>query len=381
MSEENVLERVRQGDPKAIAYLMSQLLQPQGVTVKANRKDQTLLVVLESSQVPDETVMVPFVQAGLANLKIPSIQTVRLYGKQASQPAPTWSREFFLNVQTATGDELLQVQLPRIDVVLEPPPEPIAYVPPPTFIHPDPPLQPSEAEEPPNVQPIAPVVPPLPRATRGVGKMLLASLWLRIGFDGLFILYSLVWATYYIYYFLDIADTTGFWAYLINQLMQAVDQFFIPLEQIANGIYWATVLFMLLWLHRFHARLRQLFNDYPISPWGAVARFAIPFYNFWGIWNLFTTLARRVGRVNRASAQYGKVLKRWLPIFYISFLASNGLRQVYWAHVDPQTGQDEVALWLYVLRNGSALVLSIAWLKLVRGAMQAIAFVMRSRDM
>lgn len=351
MDEETILMRIKRGDPKAIASLMSRLLQPQGITVKANRKDNVLVVLLEASYVPDPERMVQFIQTGLRNLRISSVQTVKLYGKQTDHAAPAWNRELVLTPlqPPAHGSRQPEV-LPNDQQVI-------------------------------NDQKIigdrqraiasAPAVAPS-TGTR-VDTMLLVSLWLRIGFDALFILYSLVWATYYIYYFLDLADTTGFWTYLINQLVQTIGYFFIPLERIANGIYWATALFMLLWLHQFHTKLRRVFSDYPISPWGAVARFAIPFYNVWGIWNLFTTLARRLD-IESAPSPTGKRLRRWLPIFYASFIASNGLRQVYWMHIDPTTDQTELAVWLYVLRNAVALLLSIAWLKLVWNAIRAIRF-------
>jgi hypothetical protein len=338
MRENSMLEQIKRGDPKAIATLMSRLLQPQGITVRVNRKGDVLIVLLEAADLPDPGRMVQFIQTGMANLNIPSVRQIQLYGKQTDQATPAWNRTLVLSRSTVSKEQKEQGEQRAIA------------------------SSPSASSVPPSSSAISTTT----------GKMLTASLWLRIGFDALFILYSLAWATYYIYYFLDIADPTGFWTYFIDQLVQTIGRFFVPLERIANGVYWATALFMLVWLHRFHAKLKILLGHYPISPWGAVARFAIPFYNFWGIWNLFTTLPKQLERANVGQVDARKQLRRWLPIFYGSFIASNVLRQAYWVHIEPTPSPSELAIWLYVLRNGAALLLAIAWFKLVRGAIRAI---------
>jgi hypothetical protein len=54
-----------------------------------------------------------------------------------------------------------------------------------------------------------------------------------------------------------------------------------------------SVIVFLIWLHRLHADLKNLFQEYPISPGGAIARFLIPIYSLWGIANTLSTFADR----------------------------------------------------------------------------------------
>ena len=56
-------------------------------------------------------------------------------------------------------------------------------------------------------------------------------------------------------------------------------------------LFFVTALVFLIWMYQVHSDLPEILGSYPISPGGALARLAIPLYNIWGIWNVFTTLA------------------------------------------------------------------------------------------
>lgn len=92
----SILERAKQGDPQAIAALMNRSLQPKGITAKASLKDGCLRVMLESEQVPDQKSSVAFVQNGMSNLAIASIDTIKVFGRQAGEEMPAWSQEIAL---------------------------------------------------------------------------------------------------------------------------------------------------------------------------------------------------------------------------------------------------------------------------------------------
>jgi hypothetical protein len=74
----------------------------------------------------------------------------------------------------------------------------------------------------------------------------------------------------------------------------------------------------LVWIFRVHEDLGRLFPGYEISPHGALARVAIPFYNLYGIADVFLDISRTLV----------PGLKWWVVIFYgcyvVSFLLGLG---------------------------------------------------------
>ncbi len=99
MTQLNILELANPGDANAIAHLLNQSLQPEGITAKAFRKDDCLKVVLESVEVPEQKDLAAFIFTVLIKLEIKSIRKVKLYGKQAKTFDPAWYQEFDLEKQ------------------------------------------------------------------------------------------------------------------------------------------------------------------------------------------------------------------------------------------------------------------------------------------
>lgn len=91
-----VLTLAKQGDPRAIAYLITRSLKPHGITARANRKGSHLKLLLEGRQVPHQTTMVQLVQQGMQRLSIPDIQTIELYGRQQGQARSAWQQQIKL---------------------------------------------------------------------------------------------------------------------------------------------------------------------------------------------------------------------------------------------------------------------------------------------
>lgn len=92
MTQPNLLELAKQGDEQAIASVMNHLLKDKGITAKAVRKDDCLMVILESAQAPEQTSSVEFIHKLMMKLGIESIKSVRVYGKQAGQPSSAWMK-------------------------------------------------------------------------------------------------------------------------------------------------------------------------------------------------------------------------------------------------------------------------------------------------
>ncbi len=94
MTQPNLLEFAKQGDPDAIATLMNLALQPKGVTAETQVKDECLYVFLSSARLLNQQTLVGFIRKGLANLGVKSIQAVKVYGKKAGEDTPVWTEEF-----------------------------------------------------------------------------------------------------------------------------------------------------------------------------------------------------------------------------------------------------------------------------------------------
>ena len=88
-----------QTDVNAIASLLNQTLQPQGIAAKAALKDVCLQIMLESAQVPDRQLVVPLIRARLVDLGIQSGKKVKIYGRQIGEDFPDWQHEFDLEEQ------------------------------------------------------------------------------------------------------------------------------------------------------------------------------------------------------------------------------------------------------------------------------------------
>jgi hypothetical protein len=94
----NLLSLARQGNGNAIATLINQSLQPQGIVARVVLKpDGTLKVLLESATLPDEQVLVPFVQQGIAALELAQVATLQIIGRIQGAPTPAWTRTVTLS--------------------------------------------------------------------------------------------------------------------------------------------------------------------------------------------------------------------------------------------------------------------------------------------
>lgn len=89
-------ELARQGDIKAIATLLNQKLQPQGITVQTTLIGSCLAIMLESSTIPDSQVWVEFIRQELISWGIEIFDKVRIFGRLTNQNIPVWKLEFDL---------------------------------------------------------------------------------------------------------------------------------------------------------------------------------------------------------------------------------------------------------------------------------------------
>ncbi|MBD2110354.1 MULTISPECIES: hypothetical protein [Cyanophyceae] len=95
--QSDVVATAKQGNPKAIAALMSHSLKPKGIEVKAFAKGDRLNIFLESAEVPPQQALVSFTKKGIEGLAIQTIKTVRVHGRQVGSDLPDWAEEFKLS--------------------------------------------------------------------------------------------------------------------------------------------------------------------------------------------------------------------------------------------------------------------------------------------
>ena len=128
MTQQNLLQLAKQGNPKAIAAMLNQSLKSKSITAKASLKDGYLQILLESAQTPNQQDMVSFIRKGLTNLAAESITRVKVYGRQLGEESPAWSQAFEMvsELETPSNTEQLDVQdLPPPETVYETP-EPVS---------------------------------------------------------------------------------------------------------------------------------------------------------------------------------------------------------------------------------------------------------------
>lgn len=92
----DILTLAKQGDPKAIAALLNQALNPNGIFAKVGSHSDCLGILLESLPVPDQDEMVAMIRQILFELKPESIQFVKVAGYQPGQNLPAWYEEIEL---------------------------------------------------------------------------------------------------------------------------------------------------------------------------------------------------------------------------------------------------------------------------------------------
>lgn len=104
MVQTTPLQQAQQGDSIAIAQLLNRALQPKGITAKVKLKEGCLQVLLEAEQALDPRALTGFVARGVSKLNLPSVHTVRVYGKQSGQARPAWQQGLILSQPESTND-------------------------------------------------------------------------------------------------------------------------------------------------------------------------------------------------------------------------------------------------------------------------------------
>jgi hypothetical protein len=458
MAEHSIMQSAKQGDPKAIAYLITHTLQKYGITARANRKGRCLKLLLEAEQVPHQATMIKVITQGMRKLNVESLQMVKVYGRKLGQPTPAWRHvveliPFFQSIDLITNpsedsSQLFQLNDLDPDAMILLPLDPQVQM---DDLDPEAlilfPLEPASPEWAPNLVPNSvstsastptsipisaptPISPDLasdltpdatnldvglnvglnsnldaasnpylefslatlpPKLPKRLTLLLLCLLWIWLLINTLTLIYSLLWAgSGSLYAGLDLSNTNQPFASLLAGVVSIAEFIVTPFHQASLWITLAIVCLSLIWLHRMHASLKGLFGDYPISPDGAVARFATPLLNLWGMSSTLLTLARYLSQFNLdLPSQIIRQLTVWfylslLLAFSMTMLIPVGLRVISLGLFDGLS-PTLIALsttivtstWYAVARDAVIWVLSLVWLRLVRTIWRAVRQVYR----
>lgn len=93
---QNPLEQAKQGNPKAIEFLINRTWQSKGIIAKVVLIDGCLQVMLESAQSTNKQELVTWIINGITNLNVTTIKRVKIYGKEIGVHFPSWGEEFDL---------------------------------------------------------------------------------------------------------------------------------------------------------------------------------------------------------------------------------------------------------------------------------------------
>jgi hypothetical protein len=124
MTQPNLLDLAKQGDPRAITGLLNRSLQPKGITAKVSDRSGSLHVLLEAASAPNQASAIRFIEQGLSKLGLPS-QTVTVYARQEGNPDVAWQESFELanlelaNLDRALANDDLSFDSPSVDAPSE----------------------------------------------------------------------------------------------------------------------------------------------------------------------------------------------------------------------------------------------------------------------
>ncbi|NEO58462.1 MAG: hypothetical protein F6K54_38680 [Okeania sp. SIO3B5] len=91
-NQQKVLELATQGNPKAVALIISQLLQQQEIKVIAGRRNGWLHLILESDRIPNQEIVTSLVQQKIASLKSEYLKNVKIHGRKLGDKSVAWTQ-------------------------------------------------------------------------------------------------------------------------------------------------------------------------------------------------------------------------------------------------------------------------------------------------
>lgn len=90
MTQSKLVALAQQGDPRAIATLVNQYLQPHGIQSRVTVKAGSLHLLLEAEEVPPKSTYLTQIADLLGEHQIYAFETVMVYGRKSGEKKPAW---------------------------------------------------------------------------------------------------------------------------------------------------------------------------------------------------------------------------------------------------------------------------------------------------
>ena len=90
-NQQKIIELASQGNPKAVALIMNQLLKEQEIQVIAGNRNGWLHLILESDQIPNQEIVTSLVQQKIASFKSESLKNVKIHGRKLGDKSVAWT--------------------------------------------------------------------------------------------------------------------------------------------------------------------------------------------------------------------------------------------------------------------------------------------------
>jgi hypothetical protein len=99
-------EQAKQRHIDAITTLLNRALEHKNILTKATLEADCLQIIVESASVPDQQTSTTLIRRELLSLKVDSLKTVKLYGRQRGDDFIAWSNEFDLVEKTPSTSRI-----------------------------------------------------------------------------------------------------------------------------------------------------------------------------------------------------------------------------------------------------------------------------------
>jgi hypothetical protein len=373
----NIIKLAKKGDIKAVSALINRALNPQNIKASVIDEQDKIIVILESSRKLNQTEIVKFIYKGLSKLNLTNYSTLVISGKLTNQSKIEWQKEVKFNPKSQLPSDSITINSTNID-----------------NNHSSSQFQTFQSSYPhiipnPNTKgaiiPVSkkPSIPQLDAISKSakylqkINYVITFLLWISIAIQTLFIIsiiYDIFLANNQVFYtIINVTDTTGIVSSWIEQILYLVYRFWDLLKNIQSSLERLTYLSLIIWVYLLHDTVRKIYKHYPILPWGAVMRFSIPLYNFWGVWDVLSNLSFYLKIQNQEVARKGKKIRKHLPWLYTSiftYLLVYIIYLIYGSLV--QEKNTPINIILYLLVDILFICRSIFYLKIINISFQGV---------
>lgn len=111
------------------------------------------------------------------------------------------------------------------------------------------------------------------------------------------------------------------------------------------------VILFLIWIFQVHRNLQEMDSTYPVTPGGALASVLVPFYNVYGLWHVYSTMANYF-QEGSSTENVGLKLAKYIPVYYI-FTLGTVIVGIFLQDVDV------VSLWWIILYLANVVLTAI----------------------